>query len=143
MGLPICAETLASKGRVQQPPVLRNNRACCAHGVATRSQHFCGKGALREFARDSAVKNWRVSDDQRPPTSPLKTTRRHLPSSPDGSGYVRTLRLPASTSVAPSLVVALALRVPSLLRALTRVASVARYAILNIERPICYDFQSL
>ena len=115
--------------------MLRNNRACCPHGVATRSQHFCGKGALRELARDSAVKNWRVSDDQRPPTSPLKTKRRHLPSSPDSSGYVRTLSFIASTSLAPSLVVALALAVPSLLRALTRVASVARCAIPNIARP--------
>ena len=128
-GLPSAPKLPSVRRGIQQAPVLRNNRACCLHGVRKTS------GALHEFARDSAVKNWRVSDDQRPPTSPLKTTRRHLPSSPDSSGYVRTLRFPASTSVAPSLVVALAMTVPSLLRALTRVASVARCAIPNIARP--------
>ena len=34
------------KGGIQQPPELRNNRACCPNGVASRSQHSCG--ALQE-----------------------------------------------------------------------------------------------
>ena len=57
-----------------------------------------------------------------------QTTKRH-PSSPDNSGFVRTLRLLlAALSAAPSLVAAPALAIPSLLMALTRAASMASCA---------------
>ena len=121
-------------GGTQQPPALHNNPTCFPIGVSNRSRHSCG-GLLRDVARDRAVRNWRVSEDHRPATSPPKTTKRHLPSSPDNSGYVRTLRLLAPLSAAPSLVAAPTLAVPSLLMALTRVASMASCAPPNSGRP--------
>ena len=73
------------KRGVQQPPVLHNNRACCPHGVATQSQHFCEKerranvlGTARsrtgEFRMTSVhpLRHWRQQDDifRLPQTAP-------------------------------------------------------------------------
>ena len=120
----------ATARAAQQPSMFPHRRLQAVSALLRRTS-----GALRDFARDRAVRNWRVSEDHRPATSPPKTTKRHLPSSTDNSGYVRTLRLLAALSAAPSLEAAPALAVPSLLMALTRVASMASCAPPNNGRP--------
>ena len=126
-GLPICVwSSLASQERLSNRPAQQPNMFPI--GVSKRSRHSCG-GVEGHW--DGAVKNWRVSEDHRPATSPPKTTKRHLPPSPDRQLRARSdLAPPRNTErcAAPSVVAAPALAVPSLLMALTRVASMASCA---------------
>ena len=131
-GLPICAwSSLASQERLSNRPHCTTTQhvspSASPSGLGTKK--IAEDFTLRDFARDRAVRNWRVLEDHRPATSPPKTTKRHLPPSPDNSGHVLTLRLLAALSATLSLVAAPALAVPSLL------ASMASSAPPNSGRP--------
>ena len=122
--------------RGQQPPALHSNRACCPNDVAMRSRHFCG--ALQEHhatwlgtKRSGTCKSRRTN--VLPPHHPGQPDDifRFPPTTPGKFG----LCFLASISAAPSMVAVRALAVPSLLRALTRVTSMASSAPPDNGRP--------
>ena len=87
-GLTIFAwSSLASQEGFSNHPSCATTEHVAPTGVAMRSQHSCGalpgQGATWLGTKRSGTCE---SEDQRPATSPPKTTRRHLTFSPDNSG---------------------------------------------------------
>ena len=82
-----------------------------SHAACALPCKICG--TPRTLAESKHLRKWAVSNENLPPTSPAKTTRRALPLSPTSSGYRASLRRLATERHAPLTVAALGLASPS------------------------------
>ena len=114
----------------------------CALRTMPKTIHDCWFAIIFTTETDAKeVRKLAVSTDNRPPTSPARTTSLARPPSPASSGYVRSFRLLATLSAAPCLVAKPALAVPSPRNALTNVTSIASWAPgnMNVDFPTIFE----
>ena len=93
------------------------------HACSTRARRI--RGSDLAFARARSRRKIWVSLDQRPPTSPARTTNRARARGPTSSGYVRSFLRRARVRTAPSICAAPGLADPSQWSGETSVVSTA------------------
>ena len=125
---------------IQQGQSIRTCSSAPEHGTPPAHQRRVSSSFEQfwhatDFRRSQTSQKWAVSSENRPPTSPPRTTSRALPSAPASSGYRLSFRVRARTNDAPFSVAHLGFATPSRVNGHTRVVSMASCAPRNRGKP--------